>query len=105
MKKAIYSFLFLLLFFSACTKKQDHAALCLEGMIKWGGHPAADGTGWYFETAGGSDDSPLSYVLKDLPSAYQVEGLAVSTCIIETNEKVPCLCSKYYYKIERIQRR
>ena len=90
---------FVLFMFIGCQKDQ----LCTDGFIHWGGEPAVDGLGWYFETA----ELPRIVKLKDIPSAYLTDSLAVSVCIIKTEEKYQCFCAEpmEVYKIKKIRKR
>ncbi|MEJ8817447.1 hypothetical protein [Lacibacter sp. H407] len=98
MKQFLLSF-FVFILFSACQKDQ----LCTDGVIRWGGEPAVDGLGWYFESA----DLPRIVKLKDIPSRYLTDSLAVSVCLIKTNEKYQCFCAEPMdvYEVKRIGKR
>ena len=98
MKQVILS-LILFLLFSSCQKDQ----LCTDGVIRWGGEPAADGLGWYFE----SEELPRSVKLTEIPSNYLVDNLAVSVCLIKTNEQYQCFCAEpmEVYTLKRIRKR
>ncbi|MBP6686641.1 MAG: hypothetical protein KA160_02185 [Lacibacter sp.] len=85
--KQIFPALIVLLLFGAC--KKEKATLCITGTIQWGGEPAVDGLGWYFETPEFS--KPVK--LKNLPSNYQVNDLAVAACLMKTEEKYQCFCA------------
>ncbi len=90
---------FVLFLFNACQKDQ----LCTDGVIHWGGEPAADGLGWYFE----SEALPRVVKLKDIPAQYLTDSLAVSACIIKTTETYQCFCAEPMdvYEVKRIRKR
>jgi hypothetical protein len=85
--------------FTSCTKEAN----CIEGIIQWGGEPAVDGLGWYFE----STEFSRPVKLKDLPSSYQVDDLEITACLLKTTEKYQCFCATPMdvYKIKSIRKR
>lgn len=94
----------------SCNKKEEsditysHShTICTDGFIHWGGDPAADGSGWNLRTGDGS--SATYYILKDLPDNFKTDGLSVSACVEETEERAPCFCGKFYSKIISIKKR
>jgi hypothetical protein len=42
--KSFFLSLIVLFVFASCQKDK----LCIDGVVHWGGEPAADGLGWYF---------------------------------------------------------
>lgn len=102
MKKVI-GILTLLVFILSCRKEKSDATTCIDGYIYWGGDYAVDGSGWNLKTGGG--ESTIFYALKDLPDEFKTDGLAVTACIEQTKEKVPCFCAAYYSKIISIKKR
>lgn len=92
--------LIVLFVFTSCQKEK----LCLDGVIHWGGEPAADGLGWYFLSAK-FGDKPVK--LKDLPATYEVNDLPVAVCLIKTKEKYQCFCATPLdvYSIRQIRKR
>jgi hypothetical protein len=99
--KNVITFLLFAILLLGC-RKDKHNTVCHDGTIEWHGHPAADGLGWVLAT---NEETPQLYVLKNLSSDYQHEGLQVSACLYDTGEKVSCLCSKNYFKTTTIRRR
>jgi hypothetical protein len=98
MKQLLISF-FAFVLFSACQKDQT----CTDGLIRWGGEPAADGLGWYFE----STELPRAVKLKDIPQKYLSDSLAVSVCLIKLKETYQCFCAESMdvYEIRNIRKR
>ena len=90
---------FVLFVFIGCQKEQ----LCTDGVIHWGGEPAVDGLGWYFTSA----DLPKAVKLKDISAAYLTDSLAVSVCLIKTEETYQCFCAEpmEVYAIKKIRKR
>jgi len=108
MRKVIF-ILALFLSIVGC-KKEDgkSASICINGHIQWAGDPAVDGRGWVLveETEA---INPRQFVLKNLPSEFQVNELAVKACMYETEERVSCMCPQnppvYKYAVTSIRRR
>lgn len=104
--KQIYSALMALAFsFASCSKEANciDNTTCIDGTIQWGGEPAVDGLGWYFQ----SDEFTKPVKLKNLSSTYQVHDLAVSACLLKTDEKYQCFCAEPLdvYEVKSIQKR
>lgn len=104
--KQIYIALIALAFiFVSCTKEANCIAdtTCIDGTIQWGGEPAVDGLGWYFQ----SDEFAKPVKLKNLSSAYEVDDLPVSVCLKKTTEKYQCFCGEPLdvYEIKSIRQR
>ncbi len=104
--KQIYIALIALAFiFASCTKEAKciDNTTCFDGTIQWGGEPVVDGLGWYFQ----SDEFTKPVKLKNLSSTYQVDDLAVSACLVKTDEKYQCFCAEPLdvYEIKSIRKR
>ena len=99
--KHIFLSILLVLLFAACQK--DTNAVCTDGVIRWGGEPAVDGLGWYYQ----SEDLPKSVKLKNLSTAWQKDGLQVQACIIKLDEKYQCFCAEPMdvYQVKSIRQR
>ncbi len=98
---------FLTVAFVSCTRVPADTvdtSGCIDGHIYWGGDPAVDGLGWYFQ---GTTEFKDKVKLKNLSAQYQQDKLAVSVCIEKTDEKYYCMCVKPLdvYIITRIQKR
>ncbi|TWI81648.1 hypothetical protein IQ13_2666 [Lacibacter cauensis] len=91
---------FTLALFTSCKKEIQ----CTDGMIRWGGEPAADGLGWYFVSA---DLGNKPVKLKNLPENYLLDSLKVTTCVQPLTEKYQCFCATPLdmYKVLKISRR
>jgi hypothetical protein len=106
MKQLIFSIL-LVLSLSACTKEKqntlENEPVCTEGTIRWGGEPAVDGIGWYYETPAFS----RSVKLENVPPDFFIDGLAVTACLLRTDRKYGCFCGTPLdvYDVFTIQRR
>jgi hypothetical protein len=87
---------------TACNKEAD--AECMDGTIENAGDPAADGLGWVLRT---NAEVPRYYVLSNLPASYQENGLAVNACLVNTGQKMNCMCAvpPDKYKVVSIQKR
>src|SRR5215208_2387568 len=85
--------IYLLLVFSVilfCCKKEKNETICLNGAVKWGGDPAADGLGWYImDSVGGLKN----YIPENLPDNLKADGLSVRVCLYETSTKFYCQCA------------
>ncbi|HUC81304.1 MAG TPA: hypothetical protein VMR70_10335 [Flavisolibacter sp.] len=92
-------------FFGSCSKEQEGEGKCFDGVVVYGGDPAADGLGWLIM----EDDSvaPERYVPQNLANAYMKDGLKVSVCLQETEEKLYCFCAQPLpkYRITSIRTR
>lgn len=99
MKHLFLALIALAFVFTSCTKEAN----CIAGTIQWGGEPAADGLGWYLE----SEEFTKPVKLKNLSSTYQVDDLAVSACLLKTDEKYQCFCAEPLdvYNIKSIRKR
>ena len=86
--KHIFLSLILLVLFTACNKESNCSNI--NGTIQWGGEPAVDGLGWYFE----STELSRPVKLKDLPASYQVDDLEITACLTKTDEKYQCFCAE-----------
>lgn len=88
--------------FTACDKDRD--AECIDGTIEYTGDPAADGLGWVLRTTA---EAPRYYVLSNLPTTYQENGLPVNACLLNTGQKMNCMCANPpdKYKVVSIQKR
>jgi hypothetical protein len=75
---------------SSCSKDVDSDSTCFDGVIRWAGNPAADGLGWVIY----EDDSTTTkpFVPQNLSDNYMKDGVKVSVCLKETEEKLHCFC-------------
>ena len=101
----IFYLLLLVSFFSSCKKEQQAETMCLDGVIKWVGDPAADGLGWVIFKDDSSSSRP--FVPRNLSNSLKVDGLKIAVCLYETDEKVLCRCVQPLNKfhIKSIRRR
>jgi len=98
--KSFFLSLIVLFVFASCQKDK----LCIDGVVHWGGEPAADGLGWYFLSSE-LGDKPVK--LKNLSTEYEINDLPVSVCLIKTKEKYQCFCATplEVYSIAQIRKR
>ena len=92
MRKLVFVLSMIALF--SCTKEKGSSCSCsglhtdsilsVTGRIIWSGPVETDGLGWALQLNGQGNSF---YLLKDLPSSYQHDSLAVHACIYKTNEK------------------
>lgn len=89
--KRVFALAAFLILLGACNKKNEEA-ICLDGVVRWEGNPAADGLGWVIK----NDDSTntRTYVPLELSDSYKKDGLRVAVCLKETDEKVACFCAQ-----------
>jgi len=103
--KYILSLLALTLIVSSCTKETEEKTHCFKGVVKWVGSPAADGLGWVIY----EDDSITTqpYIPQNLSNDFQKDGLKISVCLKETEEKFYCFCIQPLtkYRVTSIQHR
>jgi hypothetical protein len=108
MKRLIYNLVLFVSVISCSKEKQAPDSICADGRIIWTGDPAADGTGWVFAIETESQPSKR-YILQNLSSEFQVDGLAVNACVYETDERVTCFCPPttvlYKYAISSITKK
>jgi len=100
--KSITIILSLLAFAAASCKKQNKTcqSTCTDALVRWGGDPAADGTGWYLYVPG---DSGRAFQYPDnLAQSFKVNDLAVSVCYEKTNVDFVCFCAAPYPKMVHI---
>lgn len=101
MKNSIIILSLLALAAASCKKqdKTDHS-ICTDAVVRWGGDPAADGTGWYLYVSGDSSDA-FRYP-DNLAPAFRVNELPVSVCYEKTNVDFVCFCAPPYSKMVHI---
>ena len=101
MRALFFCICFSLAFFS-CKKEQQ--SFCIDAVVKWGGEPELDGMGWYLKL---ESDSSIAYKPENLPDNFKQDGLAVNSCLYETNNKFYCMCAypMAYFHITSIQKR
>jgi len=104
MKRLLLILLVLSLFIS-CSKDKAENEVCFNGVVRWGGEPAADGLGWVIYKADNISGRPI--IPRNLPDDYKVNDLNIHVCLYETNEKFYCQCIEPYnkYHITSIRRR
>lgn len=104
MRYVLYFLLFTTIFLS-CKKENERETSCFNGIVEWRGSPAADGLGWTIS----NDDSvsPKTFIPRNLDDDFKVDGLKVSVCLYETDEKASCFCVQppNKYHITSIRRR
>lgn len=104
MKYFLY-LLVLIVAFGSCRKDKEEGGICFNGVIKYAGNPAADGLGWVIY----KDDSTTTkpFVPQNLSDGYLKDGLKISVCLKETEEKLYCFCAQPLpkYRITSIQPR
>jgi hypothetical protein len=96
MKKLLSCLCIIVLLFS-CKKEEE--SICVNAIVKWGGDPALDGSGWYLLA---DSTNHVSYFPGNLPDSFKVDGLPVNTCLRRTNEKFYCYCAQQPYKYQVI---
>ncbi len=103
--KKLLSVLFLFVVFISCNKDHAENETCFNGVVRWGGEPAADGLGWVIYRD--NDNTPRPFIPRNLPDRYKSDNLSVHVCLYETNEKFYCQCVAPYnkYHITSIRRR
>jgi hypothetical protein len=104
MKKLFYLVVLFVVLLS-CRKDGEENEVCFNGVVRWGGAPAADGLGWVIYKEEGSPSKP--FIPRNLPDGFKTDNLAVHVCLYETNEKFYCQCVEPYnkYHIISITRR
>lgn len=74
--------------------------ICAEAFVRWGGDPAADGTGWHLYIP---SDNIYAYKYPDnFPGDFKTDGLPVTVCYTQTGKDFPCFCMQPLPKMVHI---
>ncbi|MFN8253439.1 MAG: hypothetical protein U0V75_16335 [Ferruginibacter sp.] len=101
MKKTLFIIALAAITAASCKKvNTSKKEICTDAVVRWGGDPAADGTGWHLYVA--SDNITAFKYPDNLPDDFKVAGLQVAVCYEPTDRDFICFCMQPLPKMVHI---